>query len=196
MIKEVDVNIDYPDFWTPDFFMSNKVKFETRPMWQDAERTSASWYRQYQEVGVNADNPQGIKWNFLYDNLYYSQGFTESPTVKGFHINRWWISRIDTGCMLPYHIDAYSDQWSQHMFSRGDSQILETISANLLPADEEIVFWIPLQNYKRGHILLYEDMLINEYTAGKAYVFPKKEHAVANMSFEPKLSIVMMVVKA
>ena len=72
---------------------------------------------------------------------------------------------------------------------------LVKIAANLVPADQEIILWIPLQDYKRGHILLYEDKLIDEYTAGKAYIFPKKEHAVANMSYEPKLSIVMMVVK-
>jgi len=196
MIKEIDAKVTYPDFWTTDFFTSDAVEFEIRPMWNEIERTAANWYQKYKEVGVNKDNPQGIKWSFLYDNLYYSQGYAESPKIEGFHINRWWISKIDTGCMLPYHIDARSDQWDQHMFSKGRSDTLEKISHNLLPADEEIVLWVPLQNYKRGHILLYEDTLINNYDAGKPYIFPKKEHAVANMSFEAKLSMVLMVIRS
>ena len=193
MIIEIDAKVNIPDFWNVDFF--NQIEFETRPMWHEGERTTASWYERYESVGINGKNPAGIKWNFLYDNLYYTQGYTEPPSVEGFHRNRWWVSKIDTGCMLPYHIDAQSDKWSQHMFDRGNKESLKKIASNLLPGDQEIILWIPLQDYKRGHILLYEDTLIDEYTAGKAYIFPKKEHAVANMSYEPKLSIVMMVVK-
>ena len=87
-MQRTTLECSYPDFWTPEFFGRDDVQFEQRPLDIPLKTEGIDeWYKEYQRVlerGVDA----GIRWDFLYDSLYWTQGYEGEPKVSGWHINR------------------------------------------------------------------------------------------------------------
>jgi hypothetical protein len=80
----------------------------------------------------------------------------------------WWMVRQDSGDSMPVHRDPHA--------------VLEKNVRR---------FWMPLQDYVRGHVFVYEDSMIVNYTAGDLYEFNNEdaEHFSANLGFEPRYTL-------
>ena len=79
---------------------------------------------------------------------------------------KWWFSKMLPGNFMPMHIDA-------HVYHLPNSRR----------------FWIPLQDWKPGHIFMYEDRVITNYKAGDVWVYDDTQalHGVANIGYEHRL---------
>lgn len=109
---------------------------------------------------------------------YRKHNFANGPTELPFDIDcdgwTWFFVKIYPGHAQPIHQDYF------------DNPPLPTGAKSV----EINRFWIPLQNYKRGHILLYEDTLIANYKAGDVFQYqdPTHWHAGANMGHTTRLT--------
>ena len=77
----------------------------------------------------------------------------------------WWITKLYPGQFMPMHTDPFTHY------------------------NDCKRFWVPLQDYKPGHIFLYENIFIKDYKAGDVYEYFNSQdvHGAANISHEPRL---------
>jgi hypothetical protein len=85
-------------------------------------------------------------------------------TLKNYY---WWMNKYLPGMILPMHNDA-----NEHSDVR-----------------RYVRYWMPLQDYERGHIFLYEDTLITGYKKGDLYEYSDEQayHAGGNAGWNPRL---------
>lgn len=128
------------------------------------------------------ERPQGIEgekeWQKAIDAGYdpdaaYFQMFDKTNLKSGipiFHTcgrNRhWWITKMMPGQFMPMHIDPHTKQ--------------ETNVDRL---------WIPLQDFEKGHIFAYEDIVITNYKKADVYKYnnPRAFHGAANIGSTPRI---------
>lgn len=81
----------------------------------------------------------------------------------------WWILKYLPGNLMPFHVDM--DGSITHMTK----------------------FWMPLQDYKQGHVMIYGDELVANYKAGDLFMFEDllTPHGACNMGYEPRLLLCM-----
>ena len=77
----------------------------------------------------------------------------------------WWITKLMPGQFMPMHTDPH------------------THSTNCKR------FWIPLQDYVPGHIFIYQNELIKDYSQDDVfeYIDATDSHGAANISHSPRL---------
>ena len=77
----------------------------------------------------------------------------------------WWITKLYPGQFMPMHSDPHTH-------------------------DKECKrYWIPLQDYEPGHILIYKDNLMTNYTLGDVYAYELSQdlHGAANIGHTPRV---------
>jgi hypothetical protein len=54
-------------------------------------------------------------------------------------------------------------------------------------------YWMPLQDYVPGHVFVYKDDMIKDYTVGDVYQFTDAAeiHGAANISHSPRLMLLV-----
>jgi hypothetical protein len=79
--------------------------------------------------------------------------------------NGWWITKLMPGQFMPMHTDPFTHYTSCKRF------------------------WIPLQDFKPGHLFIYGSTLIKDYKAGDVYEYIDSHdtHGAANIGHEPRV---------
>lgn len=106
------------------------------------------------------------------DNETYFYMFTKDntsfdispPFVDGqFH---WWITKMLPGNFMPMHVDPHT------RYERNSKR-----------------FWMPLQDWRPGHIFMYENLVITDYKKGDTWWYdnPVALHGAANIGHTPRV---------
>jgi hypothetical protein len=113
--------------------------------------------------------PVGSKWSFHYNEVGVDD--IELPIHYKGKLN-WWFVKLNPTCVFPLHRDTFSDD-----------------------SDKVRRLWIPYQNYIPGHVFIYKDELIKDYSAGDIFEFddPLALHGSANISAIPKVSLQIVI---
>lgn len=93
--------------------------------------------------------------------------FVVKPTWDTLKNHYWWMNKYLPGMILPMHKD-YNEFSDVRRYVR---------------------YWMPLQDYERGHIFLYEDTLITNYKKGDLYMYENEQayHTGGNAGWTPRL---------
>jgi hypothetical protein len=77
----------------------------------------------------------------------------------------WWITKLMPGQFMPMHTDPFTHY------------------------DNCKRFWVPLQDFKLGHLFIYNNELIKDYKAGDVYEYYNSQdvHGAANIGYEPRI---------
>jgi hypothetical protein len=131
-----------------------------------AEESQAS-KEQYKQWGDI--EPVGAKWSFHYNEIGIDD--IELPVKYTGKLN-WWFVKLNPTCVFPLHRDTFHDD-----------------SANVRR------LWIPYQDFIPGHVFLYKDHFIKDYTRGDIFEFddPLALHGSANLGTVPKLSLQIVI---
>ena len=78
----------------------------------------------------------------------------------------WWITKMMPGDFMPMHRDPHT---AYEQNSRR--------------------FWMPLKDWERGHIFVYEDTVVTNYKAGDVYMYESAQalHGAANIGLTPRI---------
>lgn len=136
--------------------------------WTEQELLEYTWTRKPDSLTqsrTGADSwPRGVEWWILDAQDYRSQGGRLEPSVQGYVINHWWLSRIDPGMTFPMHTD--------------------------LEHDHDTRLWIPLSDYEPGHVFIVHGKLVDNYSRGDCVKFQGNDlHGAANLSRTVKISL-------
>lgn len=114
----------------------------------------------------------GAKWSFHYNEIGIDD--IQLPVAYNGTLN-WWFVKLAPTCTFPLHQDTFRD----------DSEQVRRL-------------WIPYQDYIPGHIFIYKDQLIKDYTAGDIFEFDDALaiHGSANLSTVPKISLQVVIYNA
>ena len=101
-------------------------------------------------------------WMFDKNNLPFD--LPTPPFVTGKY--HWWITKMLPGNFMPMHIDPHTQ------YENNSNR-----------------YWMALQDWKPGHIFMYQDQVITNYLAGDVYVYddPTALHGAANIGHTPRL---------
>lgn len=77
----------------------------------------------------------------------------------------WWITKLLPGQFMPMHTDPFTHYKNCKRF------------------------WVPLQDYKPGHLIVYGDNIISNYKTGDVYTYINSTdiHGAANIGHEPRV---------
>lgn len=77
----------------------------------------------------------------------------------------WWITKLLPGQFMPMHTDPFTHYSDCKRF------------------------WVPLQDFKDGHLFIYKNTLVTDYKAGDVYEYfdSKDNHGAANIGYEPRV---------
>lgn len=111
------------------------------------------------------------EWNFK-DTVCYSYKEEEFPfkitlpAVEDYTDCEWWFVKYNVGKVQPVHQDL---------------PIEEGLNVNR--------YWMPIQDFKEGHIFWYEDEQVSHYKKGDLFKFHKSDawHAGGNMGHHTRL---------
>jgi hypothetical protein len=101
---------------------------------------------------------------WMFDKKNVSFDIPRPPWIDGeFH---WWMTKMLPGNFMPMHIDPHTKY--QENSNR---------------------YWIPLQDWDHGHLFVYENQVITNYTAGDVWCYDKANalHGAANIGFSPRV---------
>ncbi len=124
--------------------------------------------KQQESPWTNIENI-GAKWSFYYNEIGVDD--LDLPIEYKGRVN-WWFVKLNPTCVFPLHKDTFHD---------------DSTTARRL--------WIPYQDYEPGHIFIYKDTFIKNYTAGDIFEFddPMALHGSANISTIPKVSLQIII---
>lgn len=108
-----------------------------------------------------------IYW-WRYTKMNTSIEITQPPWITSQNRLSWWIVKQKPGQVQPMHVDVDASNKCNR-------------------------FWIPLQDYEPGHILINEDEFIKDYKKGDVFQWgsPLDRHGSANIGLGPR--VVMLV---
>lgn len=87
----------------------------------------------------------------------------DPPWCKG--ETSWWITKLMPGQFMPMHTDPFTHYKKCKRF------------------------WVPLQDFKIGHLFVYGNDLIKDYKAGDVYEYHNSQdiHGAANIGYDPRI---------
>ena len=100
-------------------------------------------------------------WRYTKENTSFD--IKDVPWLTGENPTSWWIVKQTPGQVQPMHVDVDKNNRCRR-------------------------FWIPLQDYQPGHILVNENVLITDYKLGDVYEFdtPLDYHGSANIGMSTR----------
>lgn len=123
----------------------------------------AKWY----SLGYDIS---GAEWSMHYwcDLGMESVKDLDMPIELAGNTTEWWLCKINPAKAFPLHTDAFKAHAKN--FRR---------------------FWISVQDFKPGHVFVYDDKILAPYKAGDIFEFddPQLWHAAANLAYEPKITL-------
>ena len=86
------------------------------------------------------------------------------PWVDGKY--HWWITKMLPGNFMPMHVDPHT------LYEKNSCR-----------------YWMPLQDWKPGHVFMYENEVITDYKAGDVWMYRESGalHGAANIGYTPRL---------
>jgi len=121
-------------------------------------------YKRAVEAGWSLDT---IYW-WRYTNQITSFDIKNPPWLDSINRISWWIVKQLPGQVQPMHIDVDENNNCRR-------------------------FWVPLQDYSPGHILIIENKLIKDYKLGDVFEFNSAldYHGSANIGMTPRVVILI-----
>ena len=115
----------------------------------------------FERAGKMGYNMKSVLW-WMYEKQDLDI-VVNPPWCKG--KTDWWMTKLMPGQFIPMHTDPFT-----HI-------------------DECLRYWVPLQDYKDGHIFVYKDQMIAHYKAGDVYQYESSTdlHGAANIGHEPRV---------
>lgn len=101
---------------------------------------------------------------WMFDNNNFPFEISNPPFVKdNFH---WWITKMLPGNFMPMHTDPHT------LYQKNSKR-----------------YWMALQDWEPGHIFMYEDQVITNYSAGDVWTYKDSTalHGAANIGFTPRI---------
>lgn len=155
-----------PHLWSYDFL--NNLQIHKRPNWEIENPDPEDLLSYCIESGASKKNKKGWGWGFLNDFEYENQGYDKNLDF-GIKYNKWWISKVEPGCMMPVHTDNHG-------------------------INNQIRYWIPLQDWILGHIFFLSDGNIIKYKKGDVHKFDETTfHGASNNSKISKFSLQLLI---
>ena len=131
----------------------------------DGYRLQDVWYHDDAESAMKETRSDTDDWLFLYDkkNLSFNiptPPWTENPCT-------WWIVKYYPGHFLHMHVDPITE-WN---------------------GVDDKRWWIPLMDYQDGHIFIYKDQFVSDYSSGDVYEYYQATdlHGAANIGYTPRV---------
>lgn len=124
-------------------------------------------YSEY-EKAVNAGwSLEQVYWH-RYTNEITSFDITNPPWINTDNRLTWWIVKQNPGEVQPMHVDVDKNNNCRR-------------------------YWMPLQDYEPGHILINENELAVHYKKGDVFEFdtPLDYHGSANIGFSPRIVLLI-----
>lgn len=124
-------------------------------------------YLEY-EKAVNAGwSLETIYW-WRYTNEITTFDITKPPWISSDNKLTWWMVKQLPGQVQPMHVDVDKNNKCNR-------------------------FWIPLQDYEPGHILINENVLTVDYKRGDVFQFdsPLDHHGSANIGVSPRVVLLI-----
>jgi len=78
----------------------------------------------------------------------------------------WWFTKMNPGNFMPMHVDPHT------LYQPGSQR-----------------FWVALQDWQAGHIMMYENQVITDYKKGDVFVYENANalHGAANIGYVPRI---------
>jgi len=129
--------------------------------------TAGESQRQLAQATSERDYP-GAQWRF-----YYPQDFglgSQPWHIQGVDQYRWWIVRLDPGCVFPTHRDTFDHQEGRRL-------------------------WVPLTAPEPGHVFMIGCTAYTEFSVGDVFEFQDHqcEHGSANFGHTPRVTLQIVV---
>lgn len=127
-------------------------------------------YNEIHRLWVDADmNIQGVKVTNYEPDSFDPSVITAMEKLLGLTHLESWISKIDPGCMAPYHWDF-------------DNELIAELGVN----PQRIS--VHISEFAFGHVFIVEDKICYNYAVGDMVEFPtfRAWHAGANLGLKPK----------
>lgn len=135
------------------------MRGELRP----GSETATASKQQLADATRERDYP-GAQWRFYYPDDY---GLGAQPWhIQGVESYRWWIVRLDPGCVFPTHRDTFDHQEGRRL-------------------------WVPLTPPAPGHVFGIGTRTYDDYLVGGVYEFEDHqcEHGSANFGHTPRVTL-------
>jgi|APCry1669189883_1035261.scaffolds.fasta_scaffold00192_12 hypothetical protein len=100
-------------------------------------------------------------------------GFNVEPIWSTSKHSEYWFVKLYPGMLQPLHQDELKfDQYGRRNLTHKK-------------------YWIPLMDYERGHVFIYEDTLITNYKKGDVYLYDNDQafHCAGNMGYSTRYSL-------
>jgi len=117
-------------------------------------------YARAKKAGYKAD--EIYFWMFDKSNVNFV--LPTLPWVDGKY--HWWITKMLPGNFMPMHVDPHT------LYEKNSCR-----------------YWMPLQDWKPGHVFMYENEVITDYKAGDVWMYRESGalHGAANIGYTPRL---------
>lgn len=124
-------------------------------------------YAEYQKAIASGWKTDAVYW-WRYTSQITSFDISNPPWITSTSPISWWIVKQMPTQIQPMHTDVDKDNNCKR-------------------------YWIPLQDYESGHILINEDSLISNYKIGDVYQFDTSLdlHGSANLGFTPRVVLLI-----
>jgi hypothetical protein len=95
---------------------------------------------------------------------------------------------------VPWSNDSYSEYWFVKLYPGMVQTIHQDELKNNIDGTRNMShmkYWIPLQDYERGHAFIYEDTLITNYVKGDVFLYSDDRafHCAGNMGYNTRLTL-------
>lgn len=137
-----------------------------KPEWIPGQTGYNNYLKKMEDAGYSPETTYWFKfsnenWPFN-EELYPLQ--VEGVEFKTGENCEWWILKYMPGNMMPFHIDMTSNY------------------------ENPIYLYMTIEDYKPGHVMIYNDRLISHYKAGDLFIFRDVNtlHGACNMGYEPR----------
>lgn len=124
-------------------------------------------YAEYERAVAAGWSLDKVYW-WRYTNEVTSFDIKNPPWIDQNHSFTWWIVKQLPGQVQPMHVDVDKNNKCRR-------------------------YWVPLQDYEPGHILINENVLITNYKLGDVYEFdtPLDCHGSANIGMSPRIVLLI-----
>lgn len=150
------------EFILPEFIdVVLKTNGDTRPSIQELDQSyKLETIKKWEEAGYDLSK---LKWTMYYQS-HFSKTLKLPPMFQG-NI-QWWFVKLNPGDIFPCHLDLFENKKNVKRY------------------------WIACQDYKLGHVFVYENRMLTEYRAGDIFeIDPNVYHGSVNIGFVPKISL-------
>jgi hypothetical protein len=99
------------------------------------------------------------------------------------HPHEWFFMKLKPGMMQPIHQD----------YSITGKMYIDGVAVS--NKNNVLRYWMPLQNYKRGHLFFYDDSLFCDYNAGDLFLHEGEDvwHGGGNIGHSTRLTFNLTV---